>query len=81
MQLQKKEKECETDMADAVADWFGMDVNIKREGNIMTVSVSVVEEAMLCWVMQYGRYVKVLSPPSLKKKLRDAIDIMSKNHK
>jgi len=73
--------ECETDMADAVADWFGMDVNIEREGNIMTVSVSVVEEAMLCWVMQYGRYVKVLSPPSLKKKLRDAIDVMSKNHK
>lgn len=52
-----------------VMDWFG-DIRLLSEtGGAIDAEVRVNREAMLCWAMQYGRYVEVLSPADLRKEL------------
>ncbi len=62
-----------------VIDWFGTDVTFSDErGDEVTARVEVNLRAMKLWAIQYGPYVKVLSPQSLtdevKKSLQVALD-------
>ncbi len=62
-----------------VIDWFGTDIRFSDESsNEVTASVSVNLKAMRLWAIQYGPYVKVLSPESLaddvKKYLMQALE-------
>ena len=54
------------DMINNVLDWFGNDVKMERtdEGNIR-FSVYASPRAMRFWILQFGRYVKVIGPQSL----------------
>ena len=61
-----------------VFDWFGSDVKLKKtEDNMVKVTVRADKNAMLCWAMQYSRFVKVIDPPELvetiKKTLEEAL--------
>ncbi len=55
---------------DQVIDWFGTDVKIEKEGGMYKVSVRVSLQAMEYWAMQYLNAVEVISPPSLREKLK-----------
>lgn len=62
-----------------VFDWFGKDIDLKKtEDNMIKVTVRADKNAMLCWAMQYSRYVKVIDPPGLvetiKKTLEEALE-------
>ncbi len=62
-----------------VIDWFGTDIRFSDESSDeVTASVSVNLKAMRLWAIQYGPYVKVLSPESLaydvKKNLMQALE-------
>lgn len=62
-----------------VFDWFGSDVELKKtENNMVKVTVRADKNAMLCWAMQYSRFVKVIDPPELvetiKKTLEEALE-------
>ena len=62
---------------DALIDWFGKGFRIVQEdadGRI--VSVVCNEMAMKYWALQYGEYVEVLEPKSLREAICDAIDWM-----
>ena len=61
-----------------VFDWFGSDVELKKtENNMVMVTVRADKNAMLCWAMQYSRFIKVIDPPDLvetiKKTLEEAL--------
>ncbi len=58
-------------MIDQVIDWFGKDVSIEKEGGMYKVSVRVSLQAMEYWAMQYLNNVEVISPPSLREKLKE----------
>ena len=62
------------DMINALVDWFGKDFRIcsVKDGKV-TVSVNCNENAMFYWALQYGPYVEVLEPESLRKKLTEEI--------
>ncbi len=64
-------------MIDNVLDWFGRDVQIEMlaDGNIK-FSLIASPRAMRFWILQYGKYVKVLSPQSLVDKIKDDIHEM-----
>ncbi|MCM1224108.1 MAG: WYL domain-containing protein [Lachnospiraceae bacterium] len=66
-------------MIDNVLDWFGRDVRITElaDGNFK-FSLTASPQAMRFWILQFGKYVKVLSPQSLVEKIRDDIDEMKK---
>ncbi len=56
---------------DQVIDWFGMDAKIEREGDRYKVSVRVSLQAMEYWAMQYLNTVEIISPLSLREKLKE----------
>lgn len=55
-----------------VMDWFGPIRLFNEQADTVDAAVTVNREAMLCWAMQYGRYVEVLTPADLRKELREA---------
>ena len=53
------------DMINNVMDWFGRDVKIEQaENGEIRFSVYASPRAMRFWVLQFGKYVKVLQPQS-----------------
>ncbi len=58
-------------MIDQVIDWFGMGVKIEKEGGMYKVSVRVSLQAMEYWAMQYLNAIEVVSPASLREKLKE----------
>ena len=63
-------------MSDLV-DWFGKDFQIiKEEETTLKIRVYTNEKAIRFWALQYGPYVEVLEPQSLRKQLKDDIKVM-----
>ena len=66
---------------DQIIDWFGNDVIFQNETDTtVDVSVRVNENAMFCWLLQYGMSCEVLDPPSLREKVRNAVNDMAKKY-
>lgn len=61
-------------------DWFCPIRFFNEREDTIDAAVTVNREAMLCWVMQYGRYVEVLTPADLRKELRDAFREAAQMH-
>ena len=58
------------DMMSELTDWFGKDFSImKQEGDEITIRVVCNQEAMRYWALQYGPYVEIIEPESLREKL------------
>lgn len=66
-------------MIDNVIDWFGTDVQITElsDGNYK-FSLNASPRAMRFWILQYGKFVKVLAPQSLADQIKDDINQMKK---
>jgi len=57
-----------------IIDWFGQDVIISNDtGETVDVYVSVNENAMFYWALQYGEYVEILEPAGLRERVKDAV--------
>jgi predicted DNA-binding transcriptional regulator YafY len=69
--------ETTVDMMSELTDWFGTDFRIieKNEDKI-TVRVSCNENAIRYWALQYGPYVEILSPESLRSQLSEDVKVM-----
>ena len=71
---------CTKGTIDSLVDWFGRDVRIlsKDGGKDMIVArVKCNYDAMFYWALQYGPYVEVLEPQTLRDELREAILMMA----
>ena len=59
-----------------VIDWFGTDVTFSDESDDeATARVEVNLRAMKLWAIQYGPYVKVLSPQSLTDEVKKSLQV------
>lgn len=65
-----------------LVDWFGKDFHIYKgnTGEQVTVSVKCNEHAFFYWALQYGPFVEVLEPVSLRNKIADAISQMDEKY-
>ncbi len=62
---------------DMLIDWFGKEFQIVEKGEEeIKVRIHCNEQAMEYWALQYGKYVEVLEPETLRLKLRDDIKKM-----
>ena len=62
-------------------DWFGTEFSvIKKDEEKIIVRVSCNERAMKYWALQYGPYVEVLEPESLRNRIKEDIAYMSKRY-
>ena len=56
---------------DQIVDWFGKDARIaKYDDSKVKVSIKVSPNAMEHWAMQYVNYVEVISPASLRERIK-----------
>ena len=61
---------------DQIIDWFGNDIRIKKtdeEGKVK-VSVKASPNAMEHWAMQYINHVEIISPESLRERMREVLE-------
>jgi predicted DNA-binding transcriptional regulator YafY len=69
------------DLIPQMDDWFGKDFRITSvENGIVTIRLKCNEKAMRYWALQYGPYVEVLEPLSLRKQLKNDIEEMGKKY-
>ena len=69
-------------LMDELVDWFGTDFWITEETeDKIKIHVTVNPNAMKYWALQYGPYVEVLKPESLRKQIKQSISIMAKKYK
>lgn len=68
---------------DQVIDWFGNDITIEKiKSDETKVKVSVISSpnAMVHWAMQYINFVEVISPESVRKRIKESIEIGNKKY-
>ena len=69
------------DMMSDLVDWFGTEFSvIKKDEEKIIVRVNCNEKAMKFWALQYGPYVEVLEPESLRNRIKEDISYMSKRY-
>lgn len=69
------------DMMSELTDWFGYDFKVlKHTGDMITVRVECNENAMRYWALQYGPWVEVLEPKSLREQIRADISNMTEKY-
>ncbi len=69
------------DMMTELTDWFGTDFTImKQKGEEITIRLICNENAMRYWSLQYGPYVEVLKPESLRNKIREDVQGMYRKY-
>lgn len=63
-------------------DWFGKKFHVlgnKQDGQIL-VSLKCNERAFFYWALQYGPYVEVVKPMTLRNKIADAVKSMNEKY-
>lgn len=69
-------------MMDDLVDWFGNDIRVtKQKDDQIVVRLNCNENAMRYWALQYGPYVEVLEPKSLRNQIREDINKMAEKYK
>ncbi len=69
------------DMFSEIVDWFGKDVVVREQDDeSIVVRVNCNENAMRYWVLQYGPYVEVTEPESLRNRIKDDIRCMMEKY-
>ena len=60
----------DTFMMDCLVDWFGRDFRIlQNQDDAILVEVNVNEHAIKYWIMQFGEYVEVVTPVTLREEI------------
>lgn len=65
-----------------LVDWFGNDFYVieKRRNNQVLVRLKCNEQAFFYWALQYGPYVEVLEPVTLRSKIAEAVSEMNEKY-
>ena len=61
----------DTSVIQYVIDWFGNNAKIYKDKKVLNAKVKCNELAFSYWAMQYGEYIKVISPLSMVEKIKN----------
>lgn len=68
-------------MMDDLIDWFGKDFSImSRNGDEIVVRIKCNEDSFFYWALHYSMHVEVLSPDTLRERLRKVAEEMVKKY-
>ena len=71
-----------SNLAGQIIDWFGTDVRFSDDnGETVEVRVTVNEQAMKYWALQYGQYVEILEPLALRENIKAAAKKIGEKYK
>ena len=69
-------------MYSEIADWFGNGIKVVEENSEkLVIRVTCNEEAMRYWALQYGPWVEVLEPESLRNRIITDIQSMKRRYR
>lgn len=69
------------DMMSELVDWFGSDFRVEKIGDDrIRARITCNEQAMRYWALQYGPYVEVTKPESLRKQIIEDINEMARKY-
>lgn len=69
--------EVPSDMMNELVDWFGTDFHIQsKQKSRMVIRVSCNRQALFYWLLQYGPFVELLSPESLRNEIKAELQKM-----
>ena len=70
-------------MMDELIDWLGKEFKASKieDKKQILVTLRCNEDSMFYWALQYGPYVEVLEPESLRTRLKKAIFEMNNKYK
>lgn len=70
------------DMMNELIDWLGKDFIVRKADNDekIIITLNCNEESMFYWALQYGPYVEVLEPESLRSRIAESIKKMAKKY-
>ena len=69
------------DMMQELIDWFGNEVRVEKRGdNKIRARITCNAKAMRYWALQYGPYVEVLEPKSLREQIRSDVTKMTEKY-
>lgn len=63
-----------------IKDWFGENIKIYSEGEDIMASFKCNEQAFYYWIMQYGEYFEVISPESIREKIRNTAKYLQETY-
>ena len=63
-----------------IKDWFNNGAKIETVNGLIHAKVKCNEQALIYWLMQYGKGIKVISPTSLKEKVINLLKEMLNNY-
>jgi len=65
--------EINTFLIGQLIDWFSKDFQIISDnGEKCVISLTVNENALFYWAMQYGEYVEVITPKKVRNRIKEA---------
>ena len=64
-----------------IKDWFGENAKIWVEDETIYASFKCNEQAFYYWIMQYAEHFEVISPDSIKEKIKKTITALSEIYK
>ena len=70
------------DMMNELIDWLGKDFVVRKSDNDekIIITLNCNEESMFYWALQYGPYVEVLEPESLRRRIAESVKKMAKKY-
>lgn len=73
--------EVNTSLIGQIIDWFGREFDvISDNGEKCVISLTVNENALFYWAMQYGEYVEVMTPKRVRERINEAVRGMSEKY-
>ena len=68
-------------MMGEIVDWFGMEFTVRQETEEdVVIQVNSSEQAMVFWAMQYGEFVEVLEPESVRERVKGIVKKMMERY-
>ena len=63
-------------IVDQIVDWFGTDVRMStlEDQDKVSVEIKASPNAMEHWAMQYINHVEIISPESLRNRIKEALE-------
>ena len=69
-----------SDRINDVVDWFGDNARIFEKDGQIYADLSVNEDALIYWALQYGKKIEIVKPTETRKKMIDILEEMLKKY-
>lgn len=63
-----------------IIGWFGEDLSIYTQNGIVYANLSINEDALVYWALQYGEHVEITDPQSSRTKIKNMLAILNKKY-